>query len=177
MVRENSGLPPLQVRAVLIWSLSLSLAFHCCGCAADRTAKPISFNLLFEPYSNDLAPIPAGTAPATLREQALRLYSGQRYDQAQILFDELIRKPANEDLLLFRACNLLALGQHQAALTDLEKISSASRYYHPALWYRALALWQSGRLIASSELLDKYLSLDPEFMKAEAVRLREYLLK
>ncbi len=174
MGKENQRSLFSAIRSILVLAIVLLLCIQFWPFSAAGRIEP-SFEALFEPHPNDYLKLPPNRAPTNLTEQAFRLYSEERYDQALILFDQIPYHPKSEDIQLFRACALLVQEQFQPAMESLKKISSNSDYYHPALWYQILIYLQLEQENQAKKLLTNYLSLQPTFKREEALALQKNL--
>ncbi len=138
------------------------------------TTKKTAVKILEEnlvAYPNEYLRIDPKISSQTILQQAFRLYEERRYDQALILFDEYLSGKSDEDVLFYRSNTLFSLGQFDLAAQGFKKISAASRYYHPSLWYRALLLLKGGDREAAKKLLENYLSLSTTYKRREAKQL------
>lgn len=81
-------------------------------------------------------------AAQRLREQAFRLYDEQRYDQALVLFDELLKGQKDPELLFFTGNTLLVLGQYQNALRTFQEVPQGHDRFLSSQWYAGLASLQ-----------------------------------
>lgn len=133
---ESNVLPVLFIVALLIWSCSSSEG-------ADHHEL---FKEYFSPTSNDLVKTNTGEATQRLNEQAFRLYDQQRYDQALILFDELLKGQKDPNLLFYKGNTLLILGQYQSALQIFQTMPEGHGRYLSSQWYAGLASLKLGQL-------------------------------
>ncbi len=138
-------------------------------------AKELDIDQLYVPHKNDRIKIVKGRAATNITEQAFKLYEEGRYDQALILFDELLKEKKDNNLEFYRANTLFAMQQYQVALEDFRKIPVESDYYPSALWYQALILLKLNKgneAEASVELLQTEY---PAFKNEEAALLLRYI--
>ncbi len=122
--------------------LSIVLLFIVCNwsCSSPNHADHDElFKEHFSPTENDMVKTDTGAAAQRLNEQAFRLYDQQRYDQALILFDELLKGKQAPDLLFFKGNTLLILGQYQAAIDAFLQIPEEHRRFADSQWYAGLA--------------------------------------
>lgn len=97
------------------------------------------FKQYFQPAKNDVVNTMDGAAAQQLHEQAFRLYDQERYHQALLLFDEVLRVDKNPDFLFFKANTLLVLGQYQSAYQSFVAVPAENQRYADSQWYAALA--------------------------------------
>lgn len=116
--------------------------------AACQSSDPVDTNELFKEYflpaPNNIINTAEGAAAQQLHEQAFRLYDQERYHQALLLFDEVLRVDKNLDILFFKANTLLVLGQYQSAYQVFMEIPTDSQRYIDSQWYAALAAMMTG---------------------------------
>ena len=89
-----------ETKLLFIVLLVASLTWSCSS--ATNADNHELFKEYFAPAENDLVKTDSGAAAQRLNEQAFRLYDQQRYDQALILFDELLKGQKTPDLLFFK---------------------------------------------------------------------------
>jgi predicted Zn-dependent protease len=132
---------PLRRSNIPVIILILLSAFSC------RRAQPVDSETLFEryfqPYPNEIEKVQEGFAAASIRGQAFRLYDEGRFDQAKVLFEELLRESTDYDVVFYLANTQLALGDPGQARRLLSAIPAGHRYYASGQWYLALALLKS----------------------------------
>jgi tetratricopeptide (TPR) repeat protein len=120
------------------------LFFSCCENKNIDTSSIIADH--FTPYPNEVATTESGVAPSTLAGQAMTLYEEERYDQAIILFNELIQAEGSPEKryswIFYKANAELAQGQYQNALSTFSYLPSDHPLYEDAQWYRGLVLLQ-----------------------------------
>lgn len=113
------------------------------------------FDRYFRPAEYQQTQLPPGMVAQTLRQQAFRLYREGRYDQALILFNELLRPGDDPELLFFRANTQLSLGEPAPAVADLNKIPQTHDLFPFAQWYLALALLKNNDAAGARAILRK----------------------
>lgn len=121
-------------------SLALLVITYNWSCTSTNSADHHElFKTFFKPMDNDVVKTDVGAAAQRLNQQAFRLYDQQRYDQALILFDELLKGQKATDLLFFKGNTLLILGQYQAALDVFLEIPKDDKRFGDSQWYAGLA--------------------------------------
>lgn len=124
------------------------------------------------PYPNDFLKIPENRAARTIDEQAFIMYNQNRFDQANILFNEVLKQePPQLDILFFKANALFALQQWQASIAHLNLVQPNSRYYFPAQWLKVLILLKQGKIPDALDNLEKYLAAGTSYKQEEAKKL------
>ena len=126
-----------ETKLLCIILLVVSFSWSCAS--SNDTDYHELFKEHFNPSENDLVKTDAGEAAQRLNEQAFRLYDQQRYDQALILFDELLKGQKAPDLLFYKGNTLLTLGQYQAALDVFLEVPEDHKRFADSQWYAGLA--------------------------------------
>ena len=129
------------------------------------------FKEYFVPAENDLVKTDAGAAAQRLNEQAFRLYDQQRYDQALILFDELLKGQKTPDLLFFKGNTLLTLGQYQAALEIFLQVPEDHQRFSDSQWYAGLASLRMDRITQAKVHLSQVASAEEGKFRTKARQL------
>lgn len=100
----------------------------------------------FTLYPNKAAAVESGVAPSTMVGQAMKLYQEGRYDQAVILFNELIQTEGNVEKryswIFYKGNAEMAQGQLQNALTTFSYLPGDHPLYEDSQWYRGLLFLQ-----------------------------------
>ncbi len=113
----------------------------------------------FQPYPNKVLTIDSSIAATTLAGQALRLYEQKRYDQAVVLFDELIQVERQVEAryrwLFYKGNAQLGQGQLEKALDTFSYIPGTHPLYEDSRWYMALAFLQMDNKNAAREALQE----------------------
>ena len=133
------------------------------------------FQEFFKPTDNDVVKTDAGAAAQRLNEQAFRLYDQQRYDQALILFDELLKGQKTPDLLFFKGNTLLILGQYQAALDVFLEIPEEHRRFGDSQWYAGLASMKLEQVDQAKTHLNRAATAEQGAYRAKAKQLLRLL--
>ena len=145
---------------------------------ACQSSEQVGANELFKQYflpaQNDIINTAEGAAAQQLHEQAFRLYDQERYHQALLLFDEVLRVDKNLDILFFKANTLLALGQYQSAYQYFMEIPADSKRYMDSQWYAALSAMMTGDIKNSKQYLGN-ISKTKSTYKEEAKQLLRLL--
>lgn len=130
-----------------VWGGSLcvviSILLAACASSEQQDTNEL-FKQYFQPAKNDVVNTMDGAAAQQLHEQAFRLYDQERYHQALLLFDEVLRVDKNPDFVFFKANTLLILGQYQSAYQSFVAVSAEHKRYAESQWYAALAAMMLG---------------------------------
>lgn len=162
-----------ETKLLYIFLLIASLTWSCSS--ANSADHDELFKAYFSPTENDLVKTDSGAAAQRLNEQAFRLYDQQRYDQALILFDELLKGQQAPDLLFFKGNTLLTLGQFQAALDVFLKVPEDHRRFADSQWYAGLASLRMDRITQAKVHLSQAASAEKGKFKTKAKQLLRQL--
>ncbi len=153
---------------LLLSTFFLLLLTHCQSPQADTSAVLEDY---FQPYPNKVLAIDSSVAATTLEDQALRLYEQKRYDQAIVLFDELIQTESRVEerytWLFYKGNAQLAQGQLEKAIDTFDYLPADHPLYEDSRWYMALALLQLDRQEEAREVLKE---VSPQHEKHKEAR-------
>ncbi len=162
-----------ETKLLSIVLLVTSLTWSCSSAtSADHHEL---FKEYFTPTENDLVKTDSGEAAQRLNEQAFRLYDQQRYDQALILFDELLKGEKTPDLLFFKGNTLLTLGQFQVALDVFLEVPEDHERFADSQWYAGLASLRMDRITQAKVHLSQAATAENGSFKAKAKQLLRLL--
>ncbi len=134
--------------------LTFLLIFSCQSPPADTSTIIEDY---FQPFPNQIVNINSAAAASSMGDQAMRLYEEGRYDQAIILFNELIQiegAPAKSYSWIFYKGNAeLAQGQLDNALKSFAYIPSDHPNHQDAQWLNSLIFLQKGEKERAKSLL------------------------
>ncbi len=133
---------PSKSRGVFL-CVVISVLLAACASSEQLDTNEL-FKQYFQPAKNDVVNTIDGAAAQQLHEQAFRLYDQERYHQALLLFDEVLRVDENPDFLFFKANTLLVLGQYQSAYQAFTAVPAQNKRYTDSQWYAALAAMMLG---------------------------------
>ena len=153
------------ILVLLIWSCS----------ASSRVDHQQLFKQYFSPTENDWIKTNAGQAAQRLQEQAFRLYDEQRYDQALILFDELLKGQRDPNLLFFTGNTLLVLGQYQNALRIFQEVPEGHDRFVASQWYAGLASMQLEQIAQAKLHLERVANSEENGYRTKARQLLQLL--
>ncbi len=134
----------LTYNSIGLYTLLVILLFSTACQSSEQVDANELFKQYFLPAQNDVINTAEGAAAQQLHEQAFRLYDQERYHQALLLFDEVLRVDKNQDILFFKANTLLVLGQYQSAYQFFMEIPADSQRYMDSQWYAALSAMRMG---------------------------------
>lgn len=166
-------IPPL-----IFSSLFLLLVTNAC----QQTATPFEEKVLlnyFDPAVTNYPTGDPGVAATNVREQAMRLYKEANYDQAIILFDEIITSsPSDQDRsmwLYYKANALIAMRKLAPAKESLSYIAKGYSRYNSVDWLNALLLIREGKRNEATKILER-LTFDRKY-KNQATEVLELMNK
>jgi len=133
---------PSNSRGVFL-CVVISVLLAACASSEQLDTNEL-FKQYFQPAKNDVVNTMDGAAAQQLHEQAFRLYDQERYHQALLLFDEVLRVDKNADFLFFKANTLLMLRQYQSAYQAFAAVPVENQRYADSQWYAALAAMMLG---------------------------------
>lgn len=133
---------PCKVRGGFL-GVVISILLAACASSEQIDTHEL-FKQYFQPAKNDVVNTMEGAAAQQLHEQAFRLYDQERYHQALLLFDEVLRVDKKPDFLFFKANTLLVLGQYQSAYQSFVTVPVEDQRYADSQWYAALAAMMLG---------------------------------
>jgi len=138
----------------IIW---LSLLLTSCQSPPPDTSTVLQDH--FTPYPNKVLTIDYSRAASRMEDQAMRLYEQERYDQAVILFNELIQQETSVEgrynWVFYKGNAQLAQGSVEAARATFSYIPENEKLYPESLWCQALCLLHLNRLEEARQLLKK----------------------
>ena len=113
----------------------------------------------FTPYPNEVVLVKKGAAPSTMAGQAMKLYEEGRYDQAIILFNELVQIEGSVEKryswIFYKGNAELAQNQYQKALTTFSYLPSDHPLYKDSRWYVSLIYLQLGQIKEAKKTLQQ----------------------
>ncbi len=162
-----------EAKLLPVFLFVFSLTWSCS--TADSADHHELFKEHFTPTKNDIVKTDAGAAAQRLNEQAFRLYDQQRYDQALILFDELLKGQKAPDLLFFKGNTLLTLGQYQAALDVFLEVPEEHQRFADSQWYAGLASLKLERFTQAKDHLSRVAKAEQGAHSSKAKQLLRLL--
>jgi tetratricopeptide (TPR) repeat protein len=150
--------------------LALLGSFSC-----EKTPKDTSTTISdhFTPYPNEVATIESGVAPSTMAGQAMKLYEEERYDQAIILFNELIQSEGSPEKryswVFYKGNAEMAQDQYQNALSTFSYLPADHPLYEDAQWYRGLLLLQLNQIKEAKTAFQQIKKAHSRFEEARRV--------
>lgn len=133
----------------------------------------------FLPYPNEIATIEKGVAPNTMAGQAMKLYEEKRYDQAIILFNELIQIEGTTEKryswIFYKANAELAQGQYQNALKTFSYLPSGHILFEESQWYIGLISLQQGQITQAKNAFQQINNTHSKYQEAKKI-IRDFNL-
>ncbi len=166
-----------QISRFYLYSLGFGIILLLFNCNNSSTNPPFVIQDHFSPFPNEITATESGVAPSTMAGQAMKLYEEGRYDQAIILFNELIQVEGSVEQryswIFYKGNAEMAQGQLQNALTTFSYLPGDHPLYEESQWYRGLLFLQLGQ---SKEAKAAFLGIKNAHLRYEEARgiVREF---
>ena len=149
------------------------LIFSCQNPEADTSTIIQDY---FQPYPNEMIAINSSAAASSMGDQAMRLYEEQRYDQAIILFNELIQIEGSVEKryswIFYKGNAQMAQGQLEEALTNFGYLPAGHPFFEEGLWLQGLIYLQQNQKEKAKMVFRELDQTSPRYSESQALLKR-----
>jgi len=168
--RKNKNML-LKIAAVFIGFVLLSSPFIYKYIAGGTSTEKL-FAANFQPYP-DLISQRSETTSNVMLLEAMSYYKNKEYENASVLFTELLSGQFKTDtlLMLYNGISILGANHPDSAINRFDiLINNNNRFSETAKWYKALALIETKRIEEAKKLLTSIVdSKSYNFIKAKEI--------
>ena len=130
------------------------------------TAKDDLFSTYFEVCANTYLPVTRGTSDQNQEFEAFKAYENGDFEQATILFSDLIANKKDTTIQFYYAMSLLNQEEYSSALAQLQNlITTDFDYKTEALWYAALIELRNENSATAKKYLQQIQTQQPNYKK------------